>query len=1215
MSTSEPAQRRHVRRPTQKPSEDVRAPHNPPDSITDGDLPAHSPLPLPDADERYDSVLLSSRSTTTSLSRQQTLSHTARTCAFTESPFLYSPTLAAARYSNTPTVTLKSTANSTPTSAKVSPTTATATCEGENVESNEGVVANKKPDGPFVAGATPEKSSAKRGLQGSPSPQTHIGGDVRNDGSELHPVEESLSFEIYNCHPYNISQGRNPFIPNEMRFPRSYTGSAYRESPVAPNVLPMVSLPDDVNQRYLASASSREQPPGGRYAAMSQSSRSEEAHQLTPRPTDGESFFVEGSSHPNGRGTLLDDNVRHSATESFLADDGGSSSAQPLRVDASMSSQSFMRNFKRRHTAKAASGRGGNAGNGRYASASSSGSHRISADVAATSGSSGAGPGPEVFSSDQLTQLRPAHSKRRGGNAAATAAAAAAPDDGGDTPHGRQDVNVLGINSSDMFTRATTAPAEDGVASPSTADFSMVRAPVTGLHAKVLGNTAVDENEAAEDPEERELLTQQIHNFVSKIVRKHREESTGSPQAQPPSSPSGLPALDVEHERKAEILRRANAEAAAEEAELQKKERRPGVNANAAAPHSLSRPLDASPTTPPGDTTAANSNSNEPTAAEGGRPGRGEKAHKRVRFNLEGLPPRDEEGPNALQMPRHSMGRTDGAPVKRPLSPPVLLPTPDTPTTASSATPAGETKHTSTRRHSSPQTVDVRSLLCAGVTERNLQLPSSPTAEGTATTTTDAAEAEETTSPLPLRYPVSVADSFMSSQPCTRKASRDDNDEQQPQRTTVTSDVSFTPTSALPSSSSAVNTVGGAAAATTKCLPVPPAPAAAMQFTSPTQEPQRRHKSAAKVRKASKMHRKAVVALVVGASESVTALQSRDSSSTQHSQLGPLTQPSLSLLSSMEVCMPASARNVVCVNLSKPNIHAPPPINTSVNSTSTSPMATSTGPPHGVAPDIDAATPSKRAHRSEWGPQNRNTNLAAAAPSTLTAFEQPPPLRSMQLTSPQQTSAVLVSAATAATTTSSLCSKDGEAKRPREPARRRSAAARTAPTDDAGSSTAPSSRRSSLAVNGPTAPKPGAFAELPPLSASLHSRTSTPDVAGSPTTATATNIATTTGGEAQGVLLPAALNRRPSALHDAAGLVSWGRQEHSCSTAEFKDDREMSPRSANGSERSATRESSVAGSASEKALAMQQLPHVLPRLSGSSLKPRSASQTITPPFL
>lgn len=59
------------------------------------------------------------------------------------------------------------------------------------------------------------------------------------------------------------------------------------------------------------------------------------------------------------------------------------------------------------------------------------------------------------------------------------------------------------------------------VASPSVDGFDLVRAPVTGIRAKLLGSEYIDEEEAAEDPEAREQQTAQLKSFYTKVVRQH----------------------------------------------------------------------------------------------------------------------------------------------------------------------------------------------------------------------------------------------------------------------------------------------------------------------------------------------------------------------------------------------------------------------------------------------------------------------------------------------------------------------------------------------------------------------------------------------------------------------------------------------------------------------------------------------------------------------
>lgn len=1149
MSTSQRAPLRCVKRPGQRPTADLQAQQSPIVNDTDTSYPTHS-LGLV-TDKPLDSVQLPSRSATISLTQLQTPSKTAKATALTEASLLSSPHMPP---------------SNTPKSPAATPACSTNGGSGDAVVNRQRVEpsGNSEDGVSSVVCASPEKTAAKRLLgdnsSGSPTSQTHAGGDgkVAEESSQLRPIEESFSFEFYSNHKPNNSRNsagnhnhhhsrpaNAAAAAADPRIPRGMLSNPYRESPMAPNTLPMMAIPDGLSQHYLMSASSRDQQLDGRYAAMSQSSRFEDANQLTPRPTDGEESLVESSTQH--RVPQLDDIVCHSTTESFLADDAGGSNVQPLRVDTSMNSQNFIRNYKRRQAARnAGGGEGGKggAGNGRYNSTSVSISPRMSADVAAPNSHVAA---PELFSSDQLTYMPTAHGgKRHGGKKAAGGAAAA---ESGDAPFDRQDANVPGTPSTEAFLTAIGGTAADGdngsSASPSSADdFSMVRAPVSGLRAKVLGNTAVDEDEAAEDPEARKMLAQQIQSFVFKVVKQHHEEKgDGSPSAE----------AAAESDARAQILRRANAEAA-----------------EANQRHNGLEPCCPTPTTLPDEpSNGSNGDGDKPTAAEVVNPLKTTKSNKHVRFNLEGLSPRDE-GPNALRMPRHSVTKCDGEADKRPVSPPVLELGSDVGGDGSEEELRRDTADSSpTKRNTSPRTVDVRSLLRAGVVVQDLLSPSSSAVEEAAASA-DSVEVvawKNAIPPMQACYAAALSSASLSVgtqvQPprCTRESTVADDD--QPLHTPLTPESAFSPMAVLPPTMMA---------SPMKSVPVPPAPTSVTQLSSSAQEPKKRRKSAEKIRKAAKMHRKAAVALVAGAGEPVTVAHSSNSSM-RHSQLAPLDQTSGgSLRGSTEVGMPESSQlqHPLQASLSSPNLRV-------------------------LGNEAGAST--HRVHITEVKRQSCATPPAAS-----------PPLRAMQVVAPRQSTAVpLVMAIAAAAAAAEAAAAKGEDAKAVSPARRGSAGTTAAAPLATGSATTPSSRRSSLSLAGGPTLKTATFTELPPLSASSRSRTSTPDI-GVPTSV---GNNTSTGATATTTTAVATVSREA----DTSGVASLEglRQGRSCGIVEYKGERGISPSSRGSSDKSFKLEPPLSENASGKVQAMQSSTHVLPRLSGSSLKPHASSHTMTPP--
>lgn len=1092
MSASQQALMRRVHRP-------LPGPASPQEGGAESSLPCHTPAR--DSDERFDSVLLSSRSTA-SLNRIPSPSGITKGSAFAEAPLSHSPQ-----------VPLRS-GNTGKTAAGATDAPWRTQRVGTSASSEEAGAGSRSRDVHLAVRATPERAAARciiDGANNSPTSQQRSSVDEKMTDSVLRPVEDSVSFEFYNHHhhhhhhppqhpqPQQLSTARRhgsshnrptttTTSATDSRTSRGIAGYPCRESPMAPNKLPIVPIPDSFSQRCTMSISLRDQHGDGRYAAMSQSSRLDEARQYSPRTLDGDDSLLDPAARRHI--PLLDDMVRNSTTESFVAEDAA---GQPPRVDASLTSQNFIRNYKRRHTTPGNGGRSGGGGGGRYGSTSMSGSPRVSADAVAARPAGSAAP--ELLSSDQLTRMPTVHGKRRGRKSTGAEAE--------DIPRGRHDSDVLGSPAAATFLRAGDASLSY---SPPVDEFAAVRAPVSGLRAKVLGNTVIDEDEAAENPEVQALLTQQIERFVSKVVRQ-QHGGGGTAGGDSPCA-TGL------DETRAEILRRANAEAAAATADsINRDEQKTAVR----------QPL----------TEGVAEISTNPAVAR-----RLRNASKRVRFDLGGLVPRDGDGPDALRMPRHSGS------AQRSSSPPAAPTVQDT--NDSERTP-----------RITPQVVDVRSLLRAGVCENEISFPATPVRD-------TAAEEEEvvvvisTAAPTPTH--LASADRVAPPQESFR-SSVDGSD--QPRCT--------------PLSPQSVAAPSAAATPSAKGVPAPPATSA--------QEPQQRRKSAGKIRKATKMHRKAAVALVSGASESVVVSRSSTSSSVRQSQLTPLRGPQMSPYQSVEgstteagsTSIPPSPRPPLPGSLSNP-----------VFLTAAAPDATAAAATIPTGVDSDFGTPTHRIHIA--GLQSHSPK-AGAAPTPVPAAATPPPLHTTQVVPPRP-------------------GPDGCGK-----ARRRRTS--TGGSHKGATATAPSSRRSSLPLAAVPPTKSDTYMELPALSATSHSCTSTPDVVAPPGTTGDTTATPSLAGEVQ-VLLPAAILRRLAVPQDGvvpahsaseyvggATATAGQRRERSGSVAEMQGERGLSPASTASQKSTAGRPS--------KAQVVQLSTHALPRLSSSSLKSRSVSQTISPP--
>ncbi|CAG9581003.1 hypothetical protein LMJF_33_3030 [Leishmania major strain Friedlin] len=298
-------------------------------------------------------------------------------------------------------------------------------------------------------------------------------------------------------------------------------------SPLPPAVLTRRLPAGGVSgRRYNCSNGSREQV-GGRYPTLSQSSRLEDIRRLPPH--GGEMCKSSNICVDRTRTMTQEDMVRNSSADSFSIDGAGTvfqNSGQPQRIDSSMNSQFFFKSRQRRNGMNTSVVHGCS----HHDSMSSpSESPQMSADVAAPTLLNVSGP--HLLCSDQVAlishcrgQSRHTHAnhhlnnhnhRHSDGDAAGEAASL-------------MDGIVLGMASVDPLTgdggagMTTSLSMTDG--------FDLVRTPITGLRAMVLGNNAVEEEEAAEDPEMRARQAEQLKHFYSKVVRQHRNcAKSGAP--------------------------------------------------------------------------------------------------------------------------------------------------------------------------------------------------------------------------------------------------------------------------------------------------------------------------------------------------------------------------------------------------------------------------------------------------------------------------------------------------------------------------------------------------------------------------------------------------------------------------------------------------------------------------------------------------------------
>ncbi|GET92060.1 hypothetical protein, unknown function [Leishmania tarentolae] len=314
------------------------------------------------------------------------------------------------------------------------------------------------------------------------------------------------------------------YKPMEMRRP-DHTFS--KGSPLPPAVLTRWLPAGGVSGfRYNCSNGSREQA-SGRYTTLSQSSRFEDARGV---PSHG-GEMCKGNSicFDRTRAMIQEDVVRNSSADSLSIHAAGTAfqnSGQPQRIDSSMNSQSLFKVKQRRNVASASCGHGGS----HHGSMSSPiESPKLPADVTVPTLMKASSP--HLLCSDQMAlNFHPRGENRSTHTNSLLHNQNHRHSDGNGNGEGASvlDVIVLSVASADPLTSGGEAFTTASM--PITDGFDLVRAPITGLRAMVLGNNSIEEEEAVDDPEMRALQAEQLKHFYTKVVRHHRNcAKSGAP--------------------------------------------------------------------------------------------------------------------------------------------------------------------------------------------------------------------------------------------------------------------------------------------------------------------------------------------------------------------------------------------------------------------------------------------------------------------------------------------------------------------------------------------------------------------------------------------------------------------------------------------------------------------------------------------------------------
>ncbi|KAG5469236.1 hypothetical protein LSCM4_02634 [Leishmania orientalis] len=646
------------------------------------------------------------------------------------------------------------------------------------------------------------------------------------------------------------------YRPTEICRPENAFGN---ESPLPPAVLKMRPIAGGMSGlRYTCLNGSREQG-GGRYSTFSQSSRLEDVRQLPLH--DGEMSKIRSICVDRTRAMAKDDSVCSCSADSFSAEGSAiafQGSGLPQRIDSSTNSQFFLKSRQERNVMNGSLVPGVS----RYESVTSpTRSPQVSVDVPAPTLKTVSGP--YLGSSDQMAlvsrvnrQRRHEHQshqqkdnpRRRDGDADGTGAGGV-----GGIVNSTASLDPLGCDGEVAMT--TSVSLTDGL--------DLVRAPITGLRAMVLGNNTVEEEEAAEDPELRALQAEQLKHFYSKVVRQHRD---GAKSRAPPQLATGN--LSTMRESRSLCI-----EAAAD-----------GVVLG----HEGSVPALAQPVAPPNDRKTA------PVLVS--VLAKRSKKQKKVIFNMDGIAQRLAKNGCAAHMvhydtPQPTYGLVQHAPS------PVARQSGSTEVVFSSG--IAEVNDSVTWRSPLPPPLLDMGLKASGLPD---ELTPAST-EGTPVGFSDRVV------PVILLPTAAVQEaSSLSASRTPRREAHDDN--------SLTS--SLTP----PSAANVPQQQSLTPSAMVRAMPPPPAPplttVAQLSLVS-AEEPRHRRFSGCKILKASKKYRKTSVSLTAEASDAVV-LQKGSTSSIRHSQPPDAHLTSPNILSSLEVCLP---HHGVCEKGSTKQQHLP----------------------------------------------------------------------------------------------------------------------------------------------------------------------------------------------------------------------------------------------------------------------------------------------------
>ncbi|KAG5469946.1 hypothetical protein CUR178_02088 [Leishmania enriettii] len=681
--------------------------------------------------------------------------------------------------------------------------------------------------------------------------------------------EEAEDGEDKVTQPDNVDNGDGDGVVLELYRPTEFCrpeNAFCNGSPLPPAVLKMRPIAGGISGlRYDCLNGSREQG-GGRYSTLSESSRLEDVRQLPLH--DEEMSKISSICVDRTRAMAKDDSVSSCSADSFGAEGSAVAfqvSGLPQRIDSSTNSQSFLKSRQERNVMNGSLVPGVS----RYESVTSpTRSPQVSVDVPEPTLKTVSGP--YLGSSDQMALVLRVNGQRRHAHQSHQQKDNPCRRDGYADGAGAGGVKGI-VNST-----ASLGPLGcDGEAAMTTSvsltdALDLVRAPITGLRAIVLGNNTVEEEEAAENPELRALQAEQLKHFYSKVVRQHRDGA----KSRAPACGHSPPQLATGNLSSMRESRSLCIEAAADGVVLE---------------HEGSVPALAQPVAPPNDRRTA-------PVLVSVLAKRSKKQEKKVMFNMDGIAQRHAKNGCAAYMVHYGTPQPTYGVVQHT---PSLVSQQSGSTEVTFSSGVAEVDDSVTWRSPLPPP-----LLDMGREASALPDELTPASkEGTPVGFSDRAV------PVILLPTAAVREaSSLSASRTPRREAHDDN--------SLTS--SLTP----PSAASAVQQQSLTLAAMVRAMPPPPAlpltTVARLSLVS-AEEPRHRRFSGCKISKASKKYRKTSVSLTAGASDAV-ALQKGSASSIRHSQPPDAHLTSPNILSSLEVCLP---HHGVCEKGSTKQQHLP----------------------------------------------------------------------------------------------------------------------------------------------------------------------------------------------------------------------------------------------------------------------------------------------------